>query len=79
MREQGLPPPILADERKEPMLNFVPFTGPGWEMADRDGESALRRKALQFPLPQPHPRVIAPLGSGALSLADPMESPLRWW
>ena len=34
---QGPPPPVLADERKQPVLDLVPLARPRWKMANGDG------------------------------------------
>ena len=36
MGHQRLPAPVLSDERKQAMLDFVPFTRPRWQMTDLD-------------------------------------------
>src|SRR5512136_3476527 len=52
MADQGSPSPIHADMRKKPMFYFVPFAGPGREMADRNTQTGFCRKSLQLHLPQ---------------------------
>ncbi len=37
--QQWLAAPVLSDIRKQAMLDLVPFTCPGWEVANRDSQS----------------------------------------
>lgn len=46
--------PVLGDERKKPVFNFVPFAGSGRQMADVDFETDLVGESLKFKLPQTH-------------------------
>ena len=52
MRQQGLATPVLRNEREQPMLDLVPLTGAGRQMAHGDGQPRLIRQALQLPLPK---------------------------
>ena len=36
---QGSPAPVHRDVGEQPMLDFIPFRGAGWEVADGDGEA----------------------------------------
>ena len=45
---QRLPPPVDGDERKEPMLDLVPFAGAGRQVADRDGSVEFVGQFLEF-------------------------------
>src|SRR4030095_672595 len=56
---EGLPPPVAADVGKEPMLDLVPFAGPGREVTDGDRQARAIAQPLQLPLPQAHARPIA--------------------
>jgi hypothetical protein len=60
--EEGPGPPVLADEGEEPVLDFVPFAGAGWQVADDDVEAELVGQLLQFAFPQPHPPAVAAAG-----------------
>src|SRR5947209_13416695 len=51
--EQRPGPPVLANEREEPMLDLVPLAGPRREVADRERQTAGVGPLLQLPLPQP--------------------------
>lgn len=45
--------PVACDVAEQPMLDFIPFAGPRWIMADLDNESGGIRQTLEFVLPQP--------------------------
>src|SRR5215469_14819757 len=60
--DQRLAPPVLTDEGKQTVFDFVPLAGPGWKVTNRNFQAALIRQLLQFPLPQPYPRAIAAAG-----------------
>src|SRR5271157_230703 len=57
--------PICADERKQTMLDFVPFAGPRWEVTHRDRQFLLGREVLQLALPQLQAIPIATSAIGA--------------
>src|SRR5260370_7257173 len=61
---QGLPPPVAADVRKEPMLDRVPLARPRGKVAGRDREARAIGQLLQLPLPQPEPAPVAAPGIG---------------
>jgi hypothetical protein len=61
---QRLATPILTDTGEEAMLDLVPFAGAWWQVAHRDGQSRLIGQPLQIPLPQAHPRTVAPTSIG---------------
>src|SRR5216684_9011777 len=61
--ERGCPP-VLGDEREEPMLDLVPFGGAGRQMADDQGEADLVGELLQLGLPQPATTAIAAAAVG---------------
>ena len=48
---QGLTAPVDADERKETMLDLVPFAGSWREMANRNGKFELTGQFLQLDFP----------------------------
>ena len=54
MANEWLPPPILTNKRKQAMLDFVTFTGPGWKMANRNRQSRFVTEFLHFYFPQPY-------------------------
>src|SRR6516225_5740204 len=56
--DEGLGAPILADEGKQPVLDFVPLAGAGRQVADRDVETELVGQLLQFVFPQADPRAV---------------------
>ena len=64
MRHQGLPAPVLREERAQPMLDFVPFTRPRWQMTDLDRPRSLSGQFLQCALPQPQPIPVTATPSG---------------
>ena len=43
--------PVLTNERKEPMLDFVPLTRPRWEMTDRNLQPQAIRQLLKLDFP----------------------------
>jgi hypothetical protein len=51
--------PVLADEGKEAVLDFVPLAGAGRQVADHDVDAELVGQLLQFAFPQPHARPVA--------------------
>src|ERR1700726_2163958 len=51
--------PVLADEREEVVLDFVPLAGAGRQVADHDVDAELVGQLLQFAFPQPHARPVA--------------------
>ena len=59
MSQQRPPPPVLSDEREQPMLDFVPLACAGREMANRDRQPCPVRQALQFEFPKPHSGTVA--------------------
>jgi len=46
--DERLSPPVLADEGKQPMLDLVPLTRAGWQMADRDRYAKLLGQLLKL-------------------------------
>src|SRR5580700_3808318 len=62
MTDERLAPPVLADEREQPMFDLVPLARAWWEVRDRDLQSDFVRQFLQFPLPQSHPCAVAAAG-----------------
>src|SRR6516162_2079875 len=62
--DEGLGAPILADEGKQPVLDFVPLAGAGRQVADRDVETELVGQLLQFVFPQADPRAVAAAAVG---------------
>src|SRR6516225_9824250 len=60
--DQRFAAPVLADEREQSVFNFIPLTGPRWQMTDRDLQSGLVGQLLQFPFPQTHSNAVTPAG-----------------
>src|SRR6266487_4492241 len=58
--DERLTTPVLADPGEETMLDLVPFARARRQVADRDGQTRLIGQLLQLPLPQAHPRAVAP-------------------
>src|SRR3984893_12585876 len=56
--------PVLADEGKEAVLDFVPLAGAGRQVADHDVDAELVDQLLQFAFPQPHARAVAAAAIG---------------
>jgi hypothetical protein len=50
--DQWLAAPVGRDEAEQPVLDFVPLRGAGWEMADDDLKSGLVREPLELEFPQ---------------------------
>src|SRR6478609_1758433 len=46
-------PPVGGDEREQPVLDFVPFRGAGWVVADGDLQAGLGGQLGQSNLPRP--------------------------
>jgi len=65
--DEGPGPPVLADEGEEPVLDFVPLAGAGWQVADDDVEAEFVGQLLQFAFPQPHPQPLLPPPSAVIS------------
>jgi hypothetical protein len=63
---QWLAPPVLAYEREEAMLYFVPFAGARRQMTDLDGHSRFAGQLLEFHLPQTHARAVAAAAVGSI-------------
>src|SRR5882672_617447 len=59
MTDQGATTPILGDERKHPMLNFVPFAGTRRKMTNANPKPQISRQILQGDFPQPTTAAIA--------------------
>ena len=57
--DEGLGTPVLADEREEAVLDFVPLAGARGQVADRDVEAEFVGQGLQFAFPPPHARAVA--------------------
>lgn len=55
----SLTAPVLTDERKQALLDFIPFTGPGQEMTNRNRQASFVTEILQFYFSQPYPGTIA--------------------
>src|SRR3982751_5499062 len=64
MTDQRFASPVLADEGKQTMFDFVPFAGTRWEVTDRDFESRFVGQLLSFPFPQAHSGTITAAYSG---------------
>src|SRR5258708_14605057 len=62
-RGEGLGSPVKRNERKESMLDLVPFAGGGRIMSDGDRQLLFIGPVLQLLLPQPvfHPIGTAPI------------------
>src|SRR3989304_1597195 len=56
---QRLAAPILGYVTKQPMFDFIPFTGSGRKVSDRHFQSDLIGKRLQDDLPQTRPGTVA--------------------
>ena len=50
MTDKRLAPPVLTDEREEPMFDLVPLAGARREVTDRYLQPAFIGQFLQFPL-----------------------------
>ena len=48
---QGVASPVFANNRKQPMFNFVPFTRAGRKVTHPDGQLQVVGQVLQFDLP----------------------------
>lgn len=62
--QQWNPPPVLADEREQPVFDFVPFAGSRRQMTDADGQPRVVGQFLQFPLPKAQPASVAATAVG---------------
>ena len=60
--DQRLASPVLTDEGKQTVFDFVPLAGPWWKVTNRNFQAGLIRELLQFPLPQSYPCAIAGAG-----------------
>ena len=56
--------PVLSDEGKHPMLNFVPFAGSRRKVADVDAQTGCVGQTLNPNFPQPRPASVAASGVG---------------
>src|SRR5260370_15439140 len=65
-------PPVLADEREQPMFDLVPLARARREVTDRNLQPDFVGQFLQFPLPQPHPCPVAASGIGGNLQALPL-------
>jgi hypothetical protein len=63
--EQRLSFPGQSDERKQPMLDLIPFARSRRVMADREGHPQFVRQFLQVELPGPRPAAVPASGIGA--------------
>ena len=54
--------PVLANEAEQPMLDFVPLAGAGWEVTDRDAQAGFVGQFLQLHFPQAQTRSVASPG-----------------
>ena len=76
MAHERFAAPILADERKQAMFDFVPLARAGREMTDRDGQPCFVGQFLKFPFPQPDAIPVAAAAVGrdqqALGLGIPL-------
>ena len=52
MANQWAAPPVHADERKQPVFDFVPLAGAGREVAHVDCQAQFVGKLLQFQFPE---------------------------
>ena len=50
--------PVLGDVTEQAVLDLVPLGGPGWVMANGDGEPGLVGEFLEFQLPQAHAHAV---------------------
>ena len=57
--DQWFGAPIRADERKEAVLDLVPFSGAGRQVVDLDVDAEFVGQMLEFTLPQRHARADA--------------------
>src|SRR3989304_8618695 len=64
--DQGTATPILGDVAEHSMLDLVPFARAGRKVSDMQSQPQFIGQALEFRLPQAHPRAIAsaPVGGG---------------
>jgi transposase len=62
--DQGLAPPVLADEGEESMFDLVPFARAGRKVAHGDRNPQLIGQLLKLHFPQPDPGSIAPTAIG---------------
>lgn len=60
---QWLSSPVLADLRKQTMLNRIPFRSAGWQMCNRDPQVEFISQPLQSEFPQPTAISIGARGS----------------
>ena len=56
--------PVLSDEGKHPMLDFIPFACPGGKVADMDAQTSCVGQTLNTDFPQPRPASVAASGVG---------------
>jgi hypothetical protein len=64
MGHYGFTPPVLADERAQPMLALGPLTRPRRQLTHLDRQRPLISQFLPFHVPQPHPIPVAPAPLG---------------
>ena len=57
--DQRPPTPVLGNVREHPMLDLVPFAGPGREVAHVHWQPQADRQGLQSDLPQTTPAAVA--------------------
>ena len=57
---------VLANERKQPVLDLVPLAGARREVAHRDPKARLAGEALKLQLPEPDARPVAPAAVGRI-------------
>ena len=60
MTDQRPTTPVLGNMAKHAMLDFVPLAGPGWKVADVNGNAQSGGQILQSHLPQAGTNAIAP-------------------
>src|SRR5229473_2785639 len=59
MTDERFAPPVLADEREQPMFDLVPLARARREVTDRYLQPDFVGQFLQLPLPPPHPCAVA--------------------
>ncbi len=69
---EGFGSPIHGNERKESMLDLVPFTGRRWIMSHSDRETGLVSQLLQLLLPQP---IFRPIGATSIRSTEQLLLP----
>src|SRR5664279_430861 len=73
--DQGPSAPVHRDLPEQPVLDFIPFAGTGWQLADGDLQSRLGREFRQLDFPGPDPR---PVGTTAVRVPTEPRNRCRW-